>query len=92
MGFMGRYGNAEDAFLLEQLKTSNLKVLTGASVGIPSLKKGELFPEAYPAPTQEKIPERPQARFKPHEQPQRQHSRSRCSVFCISSMPLCSIM
>lgn len=63
MGFMGRYGNAEDAFLLDQLKTSNLKVLTGASVGIPSLKKGELFPEAYPAQTQEKLPERPQARF-----------------------------
>jgi type VI secretion system protein ImpK len=63
MGFMGRYGNEEDAFLLEQLKTSNLKVLTGASVGLPSLKKGELFPEAYPAETHEKIPVKPQGRF-----------------------------
>jgi len=63
MGFMGRYGNEEDRFLLEQLKTSNLKVLTGASVGIPSLKKGELFPEAYPAETQEKIPVKAAARF-----------------------------
>lgn len=63
MGFMGRYGNEEDAFLLEQLKTSNLKVLTGASVGLPSLKKGELFPEAYPAETQEKIQVKPQGMF-----------------------------
>jgi len=63
MGFMGRYGNAEDAFLLEQLKTSNLKVLMGASVGLPSLKKGELFPEAYPADEKEKTPERPAPRL-----------------------------
>ena len=48
MGFMGRYGNESDRYLLEQLKTSNLKVLTGTSVGIPSLEKGLLFPEAYP--------------------------------------------
>jgi type VI secretion system protein ImpK len=49
MGFMGRFIKEEDRFLLDQLKTSNLKVLTGSSAGIPSLKKGELFPEAYPA-------------------------------------------
>ncbi|HDP24276.1 MAG TPA: DotU family type IV/VI secretion system protein [Deltaproteobacteria bacterium] len=48
MGFAGRYCNEGDEFLLEQLKTSNLKVLTGSSYGIPSLDKGELFPEAYP--------------------------------------------
>jgi type VI secretion system protein ImpK len=51
MGFMGRFIKDEDRFLLDQLKTSNLKVLTGASVGLPSLKKSELFPEAYPAET-----------------------------------------
>lgn len=51
MGFMGRYGNESDRYLLEQLKTSNLKVLTGTSVGVPSLEKGLLFPEAYPPDT-----------------------------------------
>lgn len=49
MGFMGRFCNEGDEYLLEQLKTSNLKVLTGSSVGLPSLERGELFPEAYPA-------------------------------------------
>jgi type VI secretion system protein ImpK len=49
MGFMGRYCKDEDKFLLEQLKTSNLKVLMGSSAGIPSLKKMQLFPESYPA-------------------------------------------
>jgi type VI secretion system protein ImpK len=49
MGFMGRFIKEEDRFLLDQLKTSNLKVLIGSSAGIPSLKKGELFPEAYPS-------------------------------------------
>ena len=28
--------------------TSNLKILTGSSVGVPSLNQSELFPEAYP--------------------------------------------
>lgn len=58
MGFTGRFIRDEDRFLLEGLKTSNLKVLTGASVGIPSLKKGELFPEAYPADRQAPEPRR----------------------------------
>jgi type VI secretion system protein ImpK len=49
MGFTGRYINEGDRFLIDQLKTSNLKVLTGSSLGIPSLEKGELFPEGYPA-------------------------------------------
>jgi type VI secretion system protein ImpK len=49
MGFMGRFIKDEDRFLLEQLKTSNLKVLTGSSMGLPSLKKAQLFPDAYPA-------------------------------------------
>jgi type VI secretion system protein ImpK len=65
MGFKGRYGNAEDKFLLDQLKTSNLKVLTGASIGIPSLKKAELFPEAYPVESAERILPKATSRFNP---------------------------
>jgi type VI secretion system protein ImpK len=48
MGFQGRYCHEGDTPLLDQLKTSNLKLLTGSSIGFPSLEKGELFPEAYP--------------------------------------------
>lgn len=48
LGFSGQYCNEGDDFLLDQLKTSNLKLLTGSSVGIPSLEKEELFPAAYP--------------------------------------------
>jgi len=49
LGFMGRYCNKGDEFLLEQLTTSNLKLLLGSSVGVPSLERGDLFPESYPA-------------------------------------------
>lgn len=49
MGFQGRYCHEGDHLLLEQLKTSNLKLLTGSALGLPSLEKSELFPEAYPA-------------------------------------------
>jgi type VI secretion system protein ImpK len=48
MGFKGRYHQEGDEPLLEQLKTSNLKYLLGSSVGLPSLDRSELFPEAYP--------------------------------------------
>lgn len=48
LGFKGRYIYEGDDYLLEQLKTSNLKVLTGSSVDVPSLQKGNLFPNAYP--------------------------------------------
>ena len=37
-----------DDYLLDQLKTSNLKLLTGTSVGIPGLETGNFFPEAFP--------------------------------------------
>jgi type VI secretion system protein ImpK len=50
LGFTGQYCHQGDDFLLEQLRTSNLKYLTGSSVGIPSLEKEELFPEAYAQP------------------------------------------
>ena len=47
MGFTGRYCNPGDEFLIEQLKTSNLKVLLGSSVDLPALEKERLFPDAY---------------------------------------------
>lgn len=46
MGFSGRYCHEGDEFLLEQVKLSNLKLLTGSSTGVT--EKGDLFPEAYP--------------------------------------------
>ncbi|MGD9239643.1 MAG: DotU family type IV/VI secretion system protein [Desulfobacterales bacterium] len=57
MGFSGRYIHEGDDFLLEQLKTSNLKVLTGSSIGLPALDQGELFAEAYPRQSVELKPE-----------------------------------
>jgi type VI secretion system protein ImpK len=48
MGFKGRFCHEGDDFLLEQLKVSNLKVLLGSSMGLPSLERTRLFPEAYP--------------------------------------------
>jgi type VI secretion system protein ImpK len=47
LGFTGRYFN--DDYTLDQVKTSNLKLLMGSSLGLPSLERVELFPEAYPA-------------------------------------------
>jgi type VI secretion system protein ImpK len=63
IGFMGRYCHEGDEYLLEQLKTSNLKLLTGSSVGLPSLEKGELFPEAYPVESSEVISLKGKKRF-----------------------------
>ena len=63
MGFVGRYCHEGDDYLLEQLKTSNLKLLTGSSVGLPSLEKGDLFPEAYPAESWEVAPQKGPIRF-----------------------------
>jgi len=48
LGFKGRFHHPGDEYLLEQVKTSNLKLLLGSSVGLPSLERAELFPEAYP--------------------------------------------
>jgi type VI secretion system protein ImpK len=53
MGFAGRYCHEGDEFLLDQLKTANLKLLTGSPGGLASLGKGELFPEAYSNQSQE---------------------------------------
>ncbi|MDY7030304.1 MAG: DotU family type IV/VI secretion system protein [Thermodesulfobacteriota bacterium] len=63
MGFTGRYCNEGDAFLLQQLKTSNLKLLTGSSLELPSLEKGELFPEAYLSESVQASPKRERFRF-----------------------------
>lgn len=49
MGFSGRFCHEGDEYLLEQVRISNLKLLTGSSMGLPSLEKGELFPDAYPS-------------------------------------------
>jgi type VI secretion system protein ImpK len=49
LGFKGRFIHPEDEYLLEQLKASNLKLLMGASGGIPSLDRTDLFPESFPA-------------------------------------------
>ena len=46
LGFTGQYCNPGDEMLLEQLKISNLKLVTGSSVEIPSLTTMPLFPEA----------------------------------------------
>jgi type VI secretion system protein ImpK len=53
MGFKGRYIHDRDLHLLEQLRTSNLKVLMGSALGFPSLEKMDLFPEAYPLSPEE---------------------------------------
>ena len=47
MGLKGRFCHQGDEYLLEQVITSNLKVLTGSSIGLSSLDSGNLFPEAY---------------------------------------------
>jgi len=63
MGFKGRYIDEGDDYLLDQLKTSNLKLLTGTSVGIPSLEKGNFFPEAYPLAAEAFAPSKSSRRF-----------------------------
>jgi type VI secretion system protein ImpK len=65
MGFTGRYCHDGDDYLLEQLKTSNLKLLMGSSVGLPSLERGELFPEAYPVESVESDVRQKRFQFSP---------------------------
>ncbi len=47
LGFTGQYCNKGDDILLDQLKISNLKLLTGSSMDLPSIKELKLFPESY---------------------------------------------
>jgi len=65
MGFTGRYCHEGDDYLLEQLRTSNLKLLMGSSMGLPSLERGELFPEAYPVESVEAGVDKKRFRFSP---------------------------
>jgi len=46
LGFTGQYCNTGDELLLDQLKTSNLKLITGSSIDLPSLSRMQLFPES----------------------------------------------
>jgi type VI secretion system protein ImpK len=48
LGFAGQYCHQGDDYMLEQLRLSNLKVLTASSMGVPTLDKERLFPKAYP--------------------------------------------
>lgn len=63
LGFKGRFINPGDEYLLEQLKTSNLKILVGSSIGLPSLERTELFPEAYPTEAVEISARKPKLGF-----------------------------
>lgn len=63
LGFKGRFIHQGDEYLLEQLKASNLKLLIGSSVGIPSLERAELFPESYPVESFEIGPQKQKLRF-----------------------------
>jgi type VI secretion system protein ImpK len=47
LGFTGQYHNQGDEMLLAQLKLSNLKLLTGSSMDLPTLDQLKLFPDAY---------------------------------------------
>lgn len=51
LGFMGKYIHEGDEFLLEKVREANLKWLLGSSVGVPTLDRLDLFPEAYPTDT-----------------------------------------
>jgi type VI secretion system protein ImpK len=49
LGFTGKYCRPGDEYQLDQIRTAQLKLLVGSSVGLPSLERTELFPEAWPA-------------------------------------------
>ena len=63
LGFKGKFIRPEDDFLLEQLKTSNLKLLLGSSMGLPALERADLFPESYPTEAVEVGPQKTRFRF-----------------------------
>ena len=49
LGFKGRHIHEGDELLLDQLKASNLKLLSKSPPGLSSLEHDDLFPEAYPS-------------------------------------------
>jgi type VI secretion system protein ImpK len=63
MGFTGQFCNPGDEILLQGLKNENLKILSGSSVGVPSVDNRELFPEAYPAESDAVTPSKGKRRF-----------------------------
>jgi type VI secretion system protein ImpK len=63
LGFKGKFIHPEDDYLLDQLKTSNLKLLLGSSMGLPSLEQADLFPESYPLESVTIGPQRARARL-----------------------------
>ncbi len=63
LGFKGRFIHEGDELLIDQLRTSNLKLLMGTSLGLPSLDRDDLFPEAYPAAVEEMERGTPKTRF-----------------------------
>ncbi|WP_298271412.1 type IVB secretion system protein IcmH/DotU [Geobacter sp.] len=65
LGFTGRYCKPGDEYQLEQIRTAQLKLLVGSSVGLPSLERTELFPDAWPAEAPPAAHPRRPARFSP---------------------------
>jgi len=63
LGFTGRFCREGDEVLLSQLQTSNLKLLTGSSMGVPALDREQLFPDAYPMDASEAAPQLSTHRF-----------------------------
>ena len=57
LGFTGQYHNQGDDMLLDQLKISNLKLLTGSSMDLPDLDRMTLFPDAYDPDVEAAAPE-----------------------------------
>jgi type VI secretion system protein ImpK len=47
LGFTGQYHRQGDEMLLDQLRISNLKLLTGSSMDLPEVDRITLFPKAY---------------------------------------------
>jgi len=47
LGFTGQYHRQGDEMLLDQLRISNLKLLTGSSMDLPEMDRITLFPKAY---------------------------------------------
>ena len=52
LGFAGRFCRPGEEHRLEQVRTANLKILLGSSLGLPCLERTELFPEAHPCGVQ----------------------------------------
>lgn len=48
LGFIGQFVNEGDDMLIRGLKTGNLQILTGSSVGVPRLNEETIFKDAYP--------------------------------------------